>query len=101
MVKRPVWEGTKLSRKLIIILVLLIVSSGCNSKTKEELCAEGKKQLDVGNANAATVLLKNALEKDPNYIDARYELARAYMGAKNMSRLSMSCRRSPVKTLPL
>ena len=82
MAKKLVAEGIQLFRKLIIMLLILSFAAGCNSKTKEDLFSEGKRQLDKGNANWAAVLLKKALEKDPNYIDARYALARAYISAK-------------------
>jgi putative PEP-CTERM system TPR-repeat lipoprotein len=81
MAKKPVAEGIQLFKKLIFMLFIFIFAAGCSSKTKEDLFSEGKRQLDKGNANWATVLLKKALEKDPNYIDARYALARAYISA--------------------
>src|SRR5512141_3006006 len=60
-----------------LLLLLMICSSG-GSKTKEDLYAEGLKQLKAANPNGAVVLFKNALEKDENYVDARFMLARAY-----------------------
>src|SRR6266702_4431364 len=65
--------------KLIFTVLLLVVSlSGCGGKTKDELLAEGTKQLEKDNPNCAIVLLKNALEKDQSFLEARYQLARAY-----------------------
>jgi len=73
-------EGTALSRKHIVMLLFIAATlSACGGKTKEELYAEAVKELDKGNANGAIVLLKNAVEKDQNYFDARYKLAKAYM----------------------
>ena len=66
-----------LTRYLLILLLILLTS--CGGKTKEELYAEGMKQVKDGNHNGAIVLFKNALEKDQNYVDARYQLARAYL----------------------
>jgi putative PEP-CTERM system TPR-repeat lipoprotein len=60
------------------LLILLTVCSACGRKTKEELLAEGVKQLNGANPNGAVVLFKNALEKDENYLDARFQLAKAY-----------------------
>jgi putative PEP-CTERM system TPR-repeat lipoprotein len=51
--------------------------AGCGSKTKEELVAEGT-ALMKSNPNGAIVLFKSALEKDQNYVEARYQLAKAY-----------------------
>lgn len=56
----------------------MLAFTGCSSKTKEELYSEGVKQLDAANPSGAVVLFKNALEKDENYLDARFQLAKAY-----------------------
>lgn len=69
-----------MSRKHFVMLLLVAATlSACGGKTKEELYAEAVKELEKGNANGAIVLLKNAVEKDQNYFDARYRLAKAYM----------------------
>lgn len=70
-------EGIALYR-IIIICIALFNIVGCSAKTKEELYAKGVKQIKDGNPNGAIVFLKNALEKDQNYLDARYQLAKAY-----------------------
>lgn len=67
--------------KVIIIAIVLFNIAGCSGKTKEELYAKGVKQINDGNPNGAIVFLKNALEKDQNYLDARYQLAKAYVAA--------------------
>ena len=64
--------------KIIISLLLLAVLTACGGKTKEELYAEGLKYLETANPGGAVVLFKNALEKDENYLDARYQLAKCY-----------------------
>jgi putative PEP-CTERM system TPR-repeat lipoprotein len=71
-------EVIALSKGILLILVMVVALSGCSGKTKEELYAEGSKQARNANPSGAIVLLKNALEKDPNYLDARYQLALAY-----------------------
>lgn len=66
-------------KKLFWVLIIMCISSACGSKSKEELFEEGLKQLNSANANGAVVLFKNALEKDENYLDARFQLAKAYI----------------------
>ena len=61
-----------------VILTILFMCSSCNSKSKEEMYTEGLKQLNAANPNGAVVLFKNALEKDENYSDARFQMAKAY-----------------------
>jgi putative PEP-CTERM system TPR-repeat lipoprotein len=75
-----------LYRKIISILGIVVLSmafaiAGCKSKTVEQLFTEGVQQLQAGNPNGAIVLLKNALEKDRNHIEARFQLAKAYAAA--------------------
>ncbi len=65
-------------KKLFCLLIILCICSGCGKKTKEELYTEGHKQLNADNPSGAVVLFKSALEKDENYFDARFQLARAY-----------------------
>ncbi len=61
-----------------ILIALVVFCAACGRKTKDELYAEGVKQLNAANPSGATVLFKSALEKDENYVDARFMLARAY-----------------------
>jgi len=65
------------ARNLFALLVCLTLI-GCSGKTKEELYTEALQQVKT-NPNGALLLLKSALEKDPNYLDARYQLSKAYM----------------------
>lgn len=64
--------------RLLVAGILILLVCGCGRKSKEQVYAEGIKELSGGNANAAVVLFKSALEKDQNYLDARYQLAKAY-----------------------
>ncbi|MBN2654287.1 MAG: PEP-CTERM system TPR-repeat protein PrsT [Nitrospirae bacterium] len=67
---------------LMILAVCLclgcIFLAGCQGKTKDDLLKDGIKKIEEGNAPGAVVLLKSSLEKDPNFLDARYQLAKAY-----------------------
>jgi len=65
--------------KMVILLAIIMFNSGCTGKTSEELYASGVKLLRDGNPNGAIVLFRNALEKDQNHLNARYQLARAYV----------------------
>lgn len=65
--------------KKTLIIFLLAGLIGCNSQSKEDLLKEGVKLSGEGNPSGAVVLFKNALEKDPNYFEARYQLGVAYL----------------------
>jgi len=72
-------EGTVVYKKILIMLTIILFNFGCTGKTSEELYVDGVKLLREGNSNGAIVLFRNALEKDQNHINARYQLARAYV----------------------
>ncbi|WP_226377646.1 XrtA/PEP-CTERM system TPR-repeat protein PrsT [Citrifermentans bremense] len=65
-------------KKFCLACVILLTCVGCSSKTKESLYNEGKQQMEASNPGAAVVFFKNALEKDGNYLEARFQLAKAY-----------------------
>lgn len=66
-------------RKLLVLLIAVCLAcSACGRKSKEELLAEGIRQLDGSNPGGAVVLFKSALEKDENFLEARFQLARSY-----------------------
>lgn len=58
----------------------LILLAGCTGqqKTKEQLVNEGIKLVQENNPGSAIIFFKNALEKDQNYFEARFHLAKAY-----------------------
>jgi len=65
------------SKILVILCILSLIS--CTGKSKDELFSEGVRLINENNPSSAIVLLKNALEKDPNFFEARHKLAEAYM----------------------
>ena len=67
--------------KKILSLIIVFSITGCTGKTSGELYAEGVREFQQGNVNGAIVFFKNALEKNQNYLDARYQLARTYKAA--------------------
>ena len=68
-----------MKKALIGLIVLLCMLAGCNRQTKESLYQEGLSLSSQGNYRGAVVLFKNALEKDPNFFEARFQLANAYL----------------------
>ncbi|BCS54989.1 XrtA/PEP-CTERM system TPR-repeat protein PrsT [Geobacter sp. SVR] len=65
--------------KKILALAIIVGIAGCSGETSDELYAEGVRKLHDGNASGAIVLFRNALEKDQNFLNARLQLARAYV----------------------
>jgi putative PEP-CTERM system TPR-repeat lipoprotein len=70
-----------LIKRAIILISLAVGIAGCTGKTGKELYEAGVKELHKGNPGGAIVLFRNALEKDQNLTDARYQLAKAYMAS--------------------
>lgn len=65
--------------KLFVVLFLVLTCFGCDNRTKEELLREGVELRESQNIVGAIVMFKNALEKDPNYYEARHELGLTYL----------------------
>ncbi|BCR05292.1 lipoprotein [Desulfuromonas versatilis] len=66
-------------KRIVLMMLLLALVAGCKSQSKEELLMEGVKLVDQGNHTGSIVLFRSALEKDPNYFEARHRLAQAYI----------------------
>ena len=64
----------------VAVPVVLLFAGGCTGrhKTKETFFSEGMKHLEANNPGSAIIFFKDALERDQNYFDARFQLARAY-----------------------
>lgn len=63
----------------LLIVLLCAVAFGCKGHTKESLNEQGQALFEQGNFNGAIVHYKNALEKDPNFVAARFNLGLAYV----------------------
>jgi putative PEP-CTERM system TPR-repeat lipoprotein len=61
---------------LLLALTLAAGLLGCKSDTPASLLAEAKQLQQKGDRKGAQIQLKNALAKDPNSGEARYELAK-------------------------
>ena len=65
---------------VVMVAVLICVAMiGCKDHTAESLSSEGEALFQQGNYNGAIVHYKNALEKDPNFFTARFNLGLAYL----------------------
>lgn len=60
-----------------LILACLFLPA-CRDQSKEQILQQGLEFTRAGNNQAAISLFKEALEKDPNYLDARLQLGLAY-----------------------
>ena len=64
---------------LMVTILFCVAIIGCKGYTKESLNSEGEALFQQGNYNGAIVHYKNALEKDPNFVPARFNLGLAYL----------------------
>jgi putative PEP-CTERM system TPR-repeat lipoprotein len=64
---------------LMVTILICVTIIGCKGYTKESLNSEGEALFQQGNYNGAIVHYKNALEKDPNFVPARFNLGLAYL----------------------
>lgn len=78
--------SAKSFKYLAIFLLLPVFVLACSNRSREDMLQEGVRLRSEGNFQGAVVLLKNALEKDPNYFEARYELAESYLLSGNLEK---------------
>ncbi len=71
---------------LAFFLSVVLLTTGCfkGSASKEELLRDGLRLMNEKNYRGAIVFFKNAIEKDPNFVDARFQLAKAYAQLGNL-----------------
>ncbi len=85
MVKFQNREDWALLRKVIVLVLVSLLFVACGSKSKEEMLQEGIKLTEEGNVTGGIILFRNALEKDPNYVEARFQLAKNYVTVERFS----------------
>jgi putative PEP-CTERM system TPR-repeat lipoprotein len=56
----------------LIAALLVAVLAGCSSESADKLLSSAKSYLERGDNRAATIQLKNALQKDPDLAEARF-----------------------------
>lgn len=71
---------------LLVLVVAVFFLLGCKAKSKEEMFQEGMSLKEAGNLSGAIVLFRNALEKDPNFTDARYEMGKIFLETEKYQR---------------
>jgi putative PEP-CTERM system TPR-repeat lipoprotein len=70
-------------KRLTVLVLLACCLFACERKTKEQLLHDGIELQQSNNPTGAIVMFKNALEKDPNYYEARLQLGVAYLSWGN------------------
>ena len=65
-----------MGNKILLTVVVVTLLTGCGNQTKDEFFQSGLAQLQAGNTRGAVVLFREALEQDPNFFEARYQLGR-------------------------
>lgn len=93
--------------KLSLISLSLSLLLGCGPKTADEHIIEAQQYISEGNKNAAIVALKNAVQVEPKSSQARFELGKVYLEAKQYENAEKELNRAfeygfdPAKVLPL
>ena len=73
-------------RKICPLLLALALLAGCSrdpNVRKQKYLQSGEKYLSKGKLNEAIIEFRNALEIDPRFAAAHYQLAHAYLRSKN------------------
>lgn len=66
-------------RRASISLLLAALLAGCSGEKPEQLFAKAQQQYDSGNKAAAVIELKNAIQNNPDYAEARLLLGKIYV----------------------
>lgn len=77
-----------------VVLVLALFLSACGGKGDGELMASAKDYLQKKDPKAATIQLKNLLQKDPSSAEARYLLATALFDSDDATGAEIELRRA-------
>jgi putative PEP-CTERM system TPR-repeat lipoprotein len=77
--KKGAGRSMKLILKFATYAGFLLLLVACQGQSKEEMVRKGEQLSNTGNPLGAIVYFRNALEKDPNYTEARYQLGLAYL----------------------
>lgn len=63
----------------LLLISVLLISTGCSRMSPEELIASAKQNIEKGNMQSAVVELKNAISQNNNLAEARTLLGRVYL----------------------
>jgi putative PEP-CTERM system TPR-repeat lipoprotein len=66
-------------RRAGISLLLAMLLAGCSGEKPEQFLAKARQQYDGGNKTAAVIELKNAVQSNPDYTEARLFLGKIYV----------------------
>lgn len=78
----------------IVMLSLATFALGCSRETPDSLLASAKDYLAKHDNAAATIQLKNALEKNPNLAEARFLLGRSLLESGEASAAELELRKA-------
>ncbi|HEX7455165.1 MAG TPA: XrtA/PEP-CTERM system TPR-repeat protein PrsT [Gallionella sp.] len=76
------------------MLLMATMAGGCNRETPDSLLASAKDYLSKHDSAAATIQLKNALEKNPNLAEARFLLGRSFLESGDASAAEVELRKA-------
>ena len=66
---------------LVLMTALALTAAGCREETRDDYMAQATKLIHEGNVKGAIVIFKSLLEKNPQDVEVRFELAKAYLEA--------------------
>lgn len=75
--KQP--PGAAVFPAAVIVILALLFLSACSSENASEFQAEGRKLMEQNNPGGAIVFFKNALDREPNNFEIRFDLGKAYL----------------------
>lgn len=68
--------------RLMVLLLFMLALASCGQVSNDESLRKGSELYEKGDLRGAIVHLKNAVEKDPNFFEARYLLGKIYLDSQ-------------------
>lgn len=72
-------------RRIIFFIAIYLCIGGCERPSRDALYYRGIELMGKSNFKGAVVMFKNSLEKDQNFTEARFHLAKSYINLKKLS----------------
>lgn len=80
----PACDRFRMTSTRMVVAVAACLLAGCSAKTPDELLADARSSIERSDYPAASIQLKNALQENPDFAQARLELGRVSLAQRDL-----------------
>ena len=84
-----------------LVVVVAGLAAGCGPSTPEALVNSAKEYLAKNDRNAAVIQLKSALQKNPDYVEARFLLGKTLLEVGDLASAEKELRKAAELNYPV